>query len=73
MSVRVTESMTFERVGGDWLVLDDHTAQVHRITGPAVAVVDAVVASCGLEGVSPFRLGRPHPGENSGFSREKAA
>lgn len=36
-------------------------------------VIDAVVAACGLEGVSPFRLGRPHPGENRGFSREKAA
>ncbi len=36
-------------------------------------VIDAVAAACGLEGVSPLRLGRPHPGENPVFSREKAA
>lgn len=36
-------------------------------------VIDAVVAACGLEGVSPLRLARPHPGEKPGFEREKAA
>jgi hypothetical protein len=36
-------------------------------------VIDAVAAACGLEGDSPLRLGRPHPGENPGFSRGKAA
>jgi UDP-2-acetamido-2-deoxy-ribo-hexuluronate aminotransferase len=36
-------------------------------------VIDTLLAACGLEAVSPFRLGRPHRGENPGFSREKAA
>lgn len=36
-------------------------------------VIDAVVAACGLEGVSPLRLGHHHPGENPVFGREKAA
>ncbi len=36
-------------------------------------VIDTLLAACGLEAASPFRLGRPHRGENPGFPREKAA
>lgn len=36
-------------------------------------VIDAVLAACGLEGVSPLRLGHPLPGEKRDISREKAA